>query len=316
MKKIKAIFRGGKDGNNLQDEIASSAARGLRDGAVERGLPPPDSPLATFPEGIKELYPCDNAVVDVCFIHGLTGNREETWTATGQQAPWPKLLLPHRLRCARVLTWGYDAYLMHRGVSCSNRLIDHSTNLLNDLTTDRAEHNASSRSLIFVTHSLGGLVCKMAIVISRDNPALHLKSIFTHVKGIVFLGTPHTGSWMADWAKIPTWGLGVIKSSNKSLLSILQTEDQLLESIQISFLSMVRDLRDNHQRRIEVTCFCEEIGLPVVGKVVSKASATFADHPLMSIHANHSDMVKFATIEDNGFKRLAGELVRWELELR
>jgi protein SERAC1 len=205
---------------------------------------------------------------------------------------------------------------VHKGVSSSNRLIDHATNLINDLTADRAEHNASSRSLIFVTHSLGGLVCKMAITTSRDNPTPHLKEIFTYVKGIMFMGTPHSGSWMADWAKIPVRGLGVLKSTNQSLLLILQTEDQLLESLQISFLSMIRDLRDNHQRCIEVTCFFEELPLPGVGKVISKASATFADHPIMSIYANHGDMVKFASVEDNGFKRLAGVLVRWEQELR
>jgi pimeloyl-ACP methyl ester carboxylesterase len=313
MKKFKAIVRGRKDGKTVQDQILPPTTD-LHDGAVEPG-PSPPPPAVTFPEGIKELHTCDDAVVDVCFVHGLTGNREETWTAPSLNGPWPKLLLPHRLRQARILTWGYDAYLVRGGTASSNRLIDHSTNLVNDLTADRAEHNASSRSLIFVAHSLGGLVCKMAIMTSRDSPAPHLKDIFSHVKGVLFMGTPHTGSWMADWAKIPTWGLGVVKSSNRSLLTILQTEDQLLESLQISFLSMLRDLRDNHQRRIEVTCFFEELPLPVVGQVVSKASATFSDHPLMSIHGNHSDMVKFATIEDNGFKRVAGELVRWELEL-
>ena len=316
MKKFKAVFRSGKDGKPLQEGISSSAAPDVHDDAVEPGPSPLNLPVATFPEGIKELHSCDDAVVDVCFVHGLTGDREQTWTATSQEAPWPQLLLPQRLKHARILTWGYDAYLVRKGVASSNRLIDHSTNLVHDLTTDRAEHIASSRSLIFVTHSLGGLVCKMAITTSKDSPALHLKGIFTHVKGIVFMGTPHTGSWMADWAKIPAWGLGVVKSSNKSLLSILQTEDQLLESLQISFLSMIRDLRDNQQRRVEVTCFFEELPLPAVGKVVSKASATFSDHPLMSIYANHSNMVKFATVDDNGFKRVAGELVRWEQELR
>lgn len=128
--------------------------------------------------------------------------------------------------------------------------------------------------------------------------------------------TPYSGSWMADWAKIPVRGLEVIKSTNQLLLSILQTEDQLLKSLRISFLSMIRDLRDNYQRRIEVTCFFEELSLPVIGKVISKVSATVADHPVISIHANHSDMIKFATIKDNGFKRLAGELVRSEQELR
>jgi protein SERAC1 len=318
MKKFKAIVRGRKDGKAVQDNILSDTTE-LHDNPVAPGISPTPATATfpeAFPEGIKELHTCDDAVVDICFVHGLTGNRERTWTATGQDAPWPQLLLPRRLRQARILTWGYDAYVVRSGVAGSNRLIDHSTNLVNDLTTNRAEHNASSRSLIFVAHSLGGLVCKMAIMTSKDNPAPHLKAIFRHVKGILFMGTPHTGSWMADWIKIPAWGLGVVKSSNRSLLSILQTEDQLLESLQISFLSMVRDLRDNYNRRIEVTCFYEELPMPVVGEVVSKASATFSDHPLMSIHANHSDMVKFASIEDNGFKRLTGELVRWESELR
>lgn len=316
MKKLKAVLRGGKDGKHLQKGNAFSTTTNVHDDEVGQGPSPPDIPAATFPEGIRELHPCDDAVVDICFVHGLTGDRERTWTAKNQQVSWPQLLLPHRLKHARILTWGYDAYLMHKGVSSSNRLIDHATNLINDLTADRAEHNASSRSLIFVAHSLGGLVCKKAITTSRDSPAPHLKGIFIYVKGIVFMGTPHTGSWMADWAKIPVGCLGIMKSTNRSLLSILQTEDQLLESLQISFLSMIRDLRDNHQRRVEVTCFFEELPLLVVGKVVSKASATFADHPVMSIYGNHSDMVKFATVEDNGFKRLAGELVRWERELR
>ena len=316
MKTLKAVLRGGKEGKHLQEGNPSSTTTNVHKDEIGQGPPLSDIPAAAFPEGIKELHPCDHAVVDICFVHGLTGDRERTWTVKNQQASWPQLLLPHRLKHARILTWGYDAYPVHKGVPSLNRLIDHATNLVNDLTADRAEHNASSRSLIFVAHSLGGLVCKKAITTSRDSPTPHLKEIFTYVKGIVFMGTPHCGSWMADWAKIPARGLGVLKSTNRTLLSILQTEDQLLESLQISFLSMIHDLRDNHQRHIEVTCFFEELSLPVVGKVVSKDSATFAAYPAMSIRGNHSDMVKFATVEDNGFKRLAGELVRWERELR
>ena len=71
-------------GNPLQDEIASSATTNLHDHAVERSPSPADISATTFPEGIKELHPCDDAVVDPCFVHGLTGNREETWTATSQ----------------------------------------------------------------------------------------------------------------------------------------------------------------------------------------------------------------------------------------
>ena len=78
MKRFKAIFRGGKDGKHLQNGIVSSATINVHDDKVGQGPSPPDIPPATFPEGIQELYRCDDAVVDICFVHGLTGDREET----------------------------------------------------------------------------------------------------------------------------------------------------------------------------------------------------------------------------------------------
>jgi hypothetical protein len=259
---------------------------------------------------VKVLHDCPDATVDICFVHGLTGDRESTWTTRGQSASWPKTLLPPRLSGARILTYGYDAYIVRKGVAGSNRLIDHATNLLHDLTTDRDLNNASSRPLIFIAHSLGGLVCKKAILLSRNNPEAHFCDIFDCVKGIIFMGTPHKGSWMADWAKIPASAFGLVKSTNKSLLGILQIDDQLLESIQVEFWSMVRGLRESG-RRFEVTCFFEELPLPVVGKVVSKESATLEGYASFSIHSDHSDMVRFASAEENGFKRLLGVLARW-----
>jgi hypothetical protein len=266
----------------------------------------------SFPDGIEVLYDCPNATVDICFVHGLTGNRDSTWTAHGQARPWPETLLPPRLNQARILTYGYDAYILRKSVASSNRLIDHATNFLNDLATDRAR---SSRPLIFVTHSLGGLICKEAILLSRNNPEEHLRGIFSYTKGIIFMGSPHKGSWMAEWANIPASALGVVKSTNKSLLKILHTDNQLLESIQVRFWAMIRELREGG-RPLEVTCFFEELPLPVVGKVVSKESATLEGYNSISIYANHRDMAKFGSAEDNGFKRLLGELIRWESQIR
>jgi hypothetical protein len=119
---------------------------------------------------------------------------------------------------------------------------------------------------------------------------------------------------MADWAKIPASEIGLVKSTNKSLLEILETNDQFLESIQVDFWSTVRGLREGG-RRFEVTCFFEELPLVGVGKVVSKESATLEGYPAFSIHANHSDMVRFASAEENGFKRLLGVLARWTSQI-
>ncbi|KAK3359163.1 Alpha/Beta hydrolase protein [Lasiosphaeria hispida] len=299
---LSRIFRSRKQSGNIDrqdtsDEIASSY----------------ENPQPAFPDGIKVLHDCADATVDICFVHGLTGDRDNTWTAEGQF--WPKTLLPLKLPGARILSYGYDAYIAKATSTASaNRLIDHATNLLTDLTNDRALDNAPDRPLIFIAHSLGGLVCKEAILMSRNNPERHLRGIFGSVRGIIFMGTPHKGSWMADWAKMPASALGLIKSTNKSLLQLLETDNQLLESIQVRFWSMIRELREDG-RRLEVTCFFEELPLPVIGTVVSKESATLEGYSAFSIHANHGDMVRFRSVEDNGFKRLLGELVRWKSQL-
>jgi tetratricopeptide (TPR) repeat protein len=113
--------------------------------------------------------------------------------------------------------------------------------------------------------------------------------------------------------KIPASGLGVLKSTNKSLLEVLETNSQLLESINIRFWSMVRGQRENG-RRLGVSCFCEELPLLVVGQIVSKESATLEGYTSVSVHANYSDMVKFRTENDNGFKQLVGDPMRWKSE--
>jgi hypothetical protein len=107
---------------------------------------------------------------------------------------------------------------------------------------------------------------------------------------------------MADWAKIPASSLG-FSSTNKSLLAVLETDSQLLESGQARFWSMVRDVREGG-RPLEVTCFFEELPLPAVGHVVPKESATLEGYAVVSVHADHRNMVRFGWADDNGFKRV------------
>lgn len=271
----------------------------------------PSSHLIHFHVGIKVWQDNANPTVDICFIHGLFGNWESTWTASSHTTPWPKTLLGPRLKNARIFTYGYDAHPVRRTDTSSNRLLDHAANLLTDLAGDRLLANASSRPLIFVAHSLGGLVVKQAMIVSHFSADKHLRDISASTKGIAFMGTPHQGSWMAEWAQIPASVVGVAgMATSLSMLQVLQTSDQFLDSNQIGFLQMVRGQIEGE--KMEITCFFEELGMPVVGKVVTKESAAFPGYNCISMYANHRDMVRIASGEDTNFKRLLYELTRWE----
>src|SRR5579862_2116845 len=50
-------------------------------------------PVLSFPDGVEVWYDSSEATIDICFVHGLTGNRDTTWTTNGQSTPWPKTLL-------------------------------------------------------------------------------------------------------------------------------------------------------------------------------------------------------------------------------
>lgn len=140
------------------------------------------SESASFPAGLKLLHQADDCVVEyvflrvlrycsvslttrsIVFVHGLTGDRERTWRHEEEQLSWPQTLLPQKIPNCRVLTFGYDAYVtdlkgLDRMVSTST-VFDHGSSLVLSLGNLRAEDGTSNRPLIFVTHSLGGIVCK------------------------------------------------------------------------------------------------------------------------------------------------------------
>ncbi|KAK3303714.1 uncharacterized protein B0T15DRAFT_282738 [Chaetomium strumarium] len=89
-----------------------------------------------FPAGIEVLYNPPNAVVDIIFVHGLTGDRIKTWTAHGASEPWPKTLLPEKIPNARILTVGYDANVVGLfGAVSQNSIGNHAENLLSHVAS-------------------------------------------------------------------------------------------------------------------------------------------------------------------------------------
>ena len=90
----------------------------------------------------------------------MTGKRTKTWLADGAAQPWPQELLAKEIPEARILTYGYDADVAHFIKRAGqNTVREHARNLMRDLVNHRRK-DSSQMPLMFVAHSLGGLVCE------------------------------------------------------------------------------------------------------------------------------------------------------------
>jgi hypothetical protein len=76
---------------------------------------------------------------------------------TGRELHWPRDLLPRDCSDARILVWGYDSHIS-KGYAGSNKsnIFAHAKDLLYSLQREKPPR----RPIIFVAHSLGGLIVK------------------------------------------------------------------------------------------------------------------------------------------------------------
>lgn len=264
---------------------------------------------------IEVLYDCPDATADICFVHGLEGDARATWTADGKSAPWPEAILPQSLEKAgikpRILTYGYDAYIVRRTAGPEIGLADHAAAFLHHLAAERATPETLVRPLILVSHNLGGTVCKEALLQSNNAHSSVLRGVFDSTAGIVFMGMPHAGCWVARWAKVPLSLLGLARPLNTCLLATLNPKDTVLESVQRRFKAMIVE-RTGGAREVHIMSMVEQRTLPGLTKlVVSKKSATMKGFPSLDMPANHRDMVKFGSAADPGFETFRWVLVSW-----
>ena len=109
---------------------------------------------------------------------------------------WPRHLIPRTLPTARVLVYGYDTNVRHSlGPPVSkNTVYDIALDFLKSLEAER--RSQPSRPLVFVAHSLGGIVVKEVLRRSHsfENYHNHLHQIYQSTAAIMFFGTPHGGA--------------------------------------------------------------------------------------------------------------------------
>lgn len=102
--------------------------------------------------------PGPEQTIDLVAIHGLGGHYERTWTDKNTDQNWLRDFLPDQAPKLRIMSWGYNSKVL--GSSSVANVTDFAKGLLTDLKICRATKELEKRPLIFVCHSLGGVVFK------------------------------------------------------------------------------------------------------------------------------------------------------------
>ncbi|OTA96857.1 hypothetical protein M434DRAFT_43159, partial [Hypoxylon sp. CO27-5] len=213
---------------------------------------------------------------------------------------WPRDLLPSDCPNTRILVWGYDS-IVTKGFQPANKsnLFSHARDLLYSLERERTP----GRRIIFVAHSIGGLLVKEALRRSEQAEDESLRDIIKSTKGIVFLGTPHRGS--SEFASLGdvmrrVAGTLLRVDSNGNIIRALGVDSPELELSRESF---------NRQWRLfdfQVKTFQESS--PMTG-IVPDVSSSLDDprERAESLQANHTAMTRFSGSDDANYIKMSAE---------
>ena len=196
---------------------------------------------------------------------------------------WPRDLLPRIFPQARITTWGYDVRIEQMLSSASQASIfHHSETLLSDLAMLRSSALDQAKPIIFIAHSLGGIVVKDALSMS-SNERTFFHEISPATMGVMFLGTPHHGTKIASLGKM-AFELSrlLFQKPNIKVLRGLEADSEILERITRSFGQILAS------GRIQIHSFREELdtnGIRIVDAFSSIIG--YQNETRGNLYANH-----------------------------
>ncbi|KAK2599136.1 hypothetical protein QQS21_005397 [Conoideocrella luteorostrata] len=256
----------------------------------------------------------ESDIVDIVALHGLNGHYRKTWTTTGaagKNVNWLKDMLPQHIPNARIMSFGYDSSVQFS--KSTSGINEFAEGLLADLMTCRNSNKEKERPLIFICHSLGGIVFKQALVRARERD--HFTSLLRQIRGVAFFGTPHAGSTSAKFGEILAT---ILKAStlgantNSKLVADLKSKSETLRGISKSFVDRSKALR--------ILSFYETEKMDFLNfQVVDQESArlNLPNEICIPISGNHVTMCKFSNSQaglrkfrsvSNHLKNMAEEL--------
>ncbi|XP_073396493.1 uncharacterized protein [Physcomitrium patens] len=263
-------------------------------------------------------------VLDVVFVHGLMGGPYRTWhiaenkssTTSGlvekidedagkAGTSWPEDWLTEDLPDCRLLTVKYKTNLTQWS-GATLPLQEVSSMLLDKLVAA----GVGKRPVVFISHSMGGLVVKQLLVQASQDDKRHDEKraqLLEQTSGIVFYSCPHFGSKLAD---VP-WRIGLVFRPAPSIAELRSGSPKLEE--------LNRFIRQLHDKRgLNVLSFNETKVTPLIEgyggygfrmEVVTKDSAYPGFGELVSLEGtDHINSCKPICRTDPAYTRTLGFL--------
>ncbi|RDW87769.1 hypothetical protein BP5796_03463 [Coleophoma crateriformis] len=276
-------------------------------------------------QGLTVLYADDTAdagdgiAADIIFVHGLGGHAIHSWRSRTSSEFWIVDFLPQDVKHARIMTYGYDTTLdiggkQHHGKKSINSL---AKSMLEEICTMRYDEATQKRPIIFMGHSLGGLVIKEALVTaSKSKGHKPWQRIFQSCQSLVFFGVPNLGMSFEELARM------VDGSESEQLVRDLLVDNDhdtrpLLQRLNEEFVECLQ-----HRNDLDILCYYETKLSPRISKekdqgishrgtlIVNQASAAYTgltarSYNILELEGDHRSMVKFAERNRTGYRGLS-----------
>jgi len=207
------------------------------------------------------------------------------------------------METARIMTWGYHAPSNPFSMGTTMSISRFAGDLLNALVVNDV---GQIHPIVFVCHSMGGLIAKQAVISGSANR--QFCHIVNNVKGMVFFATPHRGANLAKMAaSIDTVVRASQLTDNRRYIQELAPESDRIEDINRDF--------QYHLSRLFVLSFYEECPSSFVGEVVivPRASAILDSigETSCGIHADHISICKYPTSDCPQYRVAASNISRF-----
>ncbi|OJI82238.1 hypothetical protein ASPTUDRAFT_192504 [Aspergillus tubingensis CBS 134.48] len=194
--------------------------------------------------GLYDMSGDKEAETVIVAVHGLGGDYFKTWECDTNGWNWVRSSIELRLQQekgikSRVLSFSYAAKLMSTESTENIRQV--AKVLLEGLYVKMNEMKHKSLGIVFIAHSLGGLVVKKALNIASSIHNKRYEHLSSSVRGCLFLGVPHHGAGLAS---VAGWGsrlLGPLKRS--SYVEDLRKDSPACQEISEDFVQTSKDLK-------------------------------------------------------------------------